>query len=347
MSMDKAETKKRLNALLGDRNTRKLPLAGKKYAIFSDTHLGDGGRADDFRDNEGAFKRALDHYYKNKFSLILLGDIEELWQFDLDEITRRYDKIIYQKIRKFPADHVHRVFGNHDIDWQRHGDPTSKKAASGGSAGIEAVEALKLHDGPDKRPILLVHGHQGSRESDKSSWFSRIWVRAYRHIEPVLKLDPPTSATKSRITTDYEQIMYAWAKSKRVMLICGHSHRAIFASTPRAAELEEGIHEIQAKIQANRENEPLVVQLLQELSIKRRRWQEEFNRNRDIEALDPVGKLRPYYFNTGCGTYTDGMTAIEIADGEIRLVKWHQQSVNGKPRKEFKKRPLDDVLKEL
>ena len=47
----------------------------------------------------------------------------------------------------------------------------------------------------------------------------------------------------------------------------------------------------------------------------------------------------PCYFNSGCCCFGDGdITGLEIADGEIRLVKWSSQ------RRVLAARPLDDVL---
>jgi predicted phosphodiesterase len=44
--------------------------------------------------------------------------------------------------------------------------------------------------------------------------------------------------------------------------------------------------------------------------------------NNNINTNDD--KIKPTYFNTGCCCFADGdITGIEIAEGEIRLVKWH------------------------
>jgi predicted phosphodiesterase len=49
-------------------------------------------------------------------------------------------------------------------------------------------------------------------------------------------------------------------------------------------------------------------------------------------------KIKPCYFNTGCCCYNDGdITGIEIADGEIRLIKWHFEN------NESKRMPLEEV----
>ena len=40
----------------------------------------------------------------------------------------------------------------------------------------------------------------------------------------------------------------------------------------------------------------------------------------------------PSYFNSGCCCFNDGdITGIEIADGEIRLVKWEQETGDAEP----------------
>jgi hypothetical protein len=119
-------------------------------------------------------------------------------------------------------------------------------------------------------------------------------------------------AIKSQITTDYEQIMYAWAKQNNVILICGHSHRAIFASTSYADRLREQIEELKL---ANK-NDKKIDELNKKLEIEKKK-------NRDIDPTDQGKKPLPCYFNTGCGLFTTGITCVEIEKDEIRLVKWH------------------------
>jgi len=46
----------------------------------------------------------------------------------------------------------------------------------------------------------------------------------------------------------------------------------------------------------------------------------EENRNRDIEPTEPRKKLLSGYVNTSCALYNDGITVLEIANGELRLV---------------------------
>ena len=76
-----------LSALWLNADIETLETAGQKYVLLSDIHLGDGGRADDSRNNEQALVDALRHYAGAGYTLLLLGDIEEFWQFDLEAVV--------------------------------------------------------------------------------------------------------------------------------------------------------------------------------------------------------------------------------------------------------------------
>ena len=56
---------------------------------------------------------------------------------------------------------------------------------------------------------------------------------------------------------------------------------------------------------------------------------------------------KPCYFNTGCALYTDGITAIEMADDDIRLVKWHRKVKDGKEREEFDQGKLSEFIEKV
>jgi len=325
MAQDKKITYEKLSELWENQNVPILNTIGNKYILFSDIHLGDGGGADDFHKNAETFLRALDYYKKNGYDIVLLGDIEELWQFQLDEVKDRYNNSVYQKIRAFGDDHIHRVFGNHDIDWHQFNDPAKNVPTNNKCV----VEALKMRDSQNNIRILLVHGHQGSTESDKHSWSSRFGVRVFRMVEPWFKklgitTHPP--AIKSRIVKDYERILYSWAEKNGVMLICGHSHRAIFSSMSHAEELEKRIAGLQKEILDNQFGGELIKKNRAEIKSQKKELSKEKRKKRLIEPIVLGGKPKPCYFNTGCGLFDDGITGIEIVDDMIRLVKWHRDA---------------------
>lgn len=322
MGINKEQTEKRLDFLLSSNDTKILPTKDKRYVILSDLHLGNGGGADDFKNNKNCLLAAVDYYFNNGFILILLGDIEEFWQFTLDEIILHYDDV-YSNFRKFNEGRVIRVFGNHDIDWKYAHDPIFNDNTQGG-----AVEALKMYDINNNPNIFLVHGHQGDSDSDTHSWSSRIAVRLFREIEPFaasLGLYQNESFAQSEKTEEYEQTYYRWAKANKVLLICGHTHRAIFASLNYINRMEKQLEALQQEIKDNPNNHDLIEKNIQKIYDLGRKIQYEKNNQRDIDITKGDNPI-PCYFNTGCGIFTDGITSIEISGDDIGLIKWDNKT---------------------
>ena len=332
-----------LTALWNNDDIPVLDIKQGKFILFSDIHFGNGSRSDDIRHNTSVLHNVLDHYKKQGFSLILIGDIEELWQFDLEEITAQYGESIYKTMRAFGDDRVYRIYGNHDDDWKIPQDPVKNKPP----AFLNATEALKLRYKSKHPQFLLVHGHQGDAHCDKKAWRSRFFVRLYRKIEPFLKIDPHTSATKSQVNTKFEKTKYLWAKDEKVILICGHSHRAIFASKSYTERLKERISEIEQQIVEVKENRDAYLRLRAELKACHIRLKREKKKKRVIETCEPGGEPVPCYFNTGCALFTDGITGLEIEEGNIRLVKWEFDEAKKIKRINYQETELDDVIKKM
>jgi len=337
---------KKLSVLKNDTRIPELSIEGERYAFLSDLHLGNGSAADDFKGNETALLKALDYYLENKFRLILLGDIEELWQFDLETIQNRYEEEVYSRMRKFKQSQVTRIFGNHDHEWGGFIEPIF-----GNQAPCLAPEAVKLIDKNGDTRILLVHGHQGTIDADKYYWFSRFWVRLFSIVEPYarkLGIYSATAATKSQIAKDYERTLYRWAKDNKIILICGHSHRAIFASRSHAEELRDEIAQMEAE--NSKDGLAFTQRLANVRSIHalKKELRTEKSKGRLIEATDPGKVPLPCYFNTGCGIYSDGLTGIEIEDDAIRLVKWNRDSrPKTLDRQVYKEEKLSDMLAKI
>jgi hypothetical protein len=67
-----------------------------------------------------------------------------------------------------------------------------------------------------------------------------------------------------------------------------------------------------------------------------------------IDAVDPGVEPLPCYFNSGCGLYTDGMTALEIDDDNIRLVKWdNHKTVGNQYRDVLVKGLISDLVRKV
>lgn len=329
MSHNKKETHDRLSQILAGslEKTPKIPYGpDHKYVVISDLHLGNGGKADNFNQNTETLQSALNHYYDKGYSLILLGDIEEFWQFDLDEIHGFYADTIYESFRKFYKNQrFHRVFGNHDHEWAGLNDPTT-------NGGVDwdykhAAEGLKIGD-----HIFLTHGHQGTIESDKNSWFSRFWVRSFRSVEGIAKAFGygKRETPASYIPNDHERTFYQWAKKEKKILICGHTHRAIYASLSYFDWLQEEQTDLNNQNKRlnrdNKEDKQQIKKNCRRLHKIVAELSEEKARNRDFETLELDSEAIPCYFNTGCCLYDSGITAIEIEGNQIHLVKWENDN---------------------
>jgi hypothetical protein len=51
----------------------------EKLVLLSDLHKGIRNPADDFQPSEGAYNDALAYYFERGYTLVSLGDVEELW----------------------------------------------------------------------------------------------------------------------------------------------------------------------------------------------------------------------------------------------------------------------------
>ena len=94
------------------------PINIKDYpsiVIFSDLHMGSGGRRDEFKQSSNIFIESLkEYYYPKGYTLILNGDIEELHKYSYKKITNKW-KEVYNEFNKFQQDHrLFKIIGNHD-----------------------------------------------------------------------------------------------------------------------------------------------------------------------------------------------------------------------------------------
>lgn len=69
----------RLNRAFSEAPVLPLNLCSK-YVLVSDCHRGVGTSSDNFLKNQHLYFAAMDHYYRNGFTYIELGDGEELWE---------------------------------------------------------------------------------------------------------------------------------------------------------------------------------------------------------------------------------------------------------------------------
>lgn len=303
-------------------------LADLRCVIFSDHHRGRRDGADDFARCARAYRTALAHYLAEGYGLCLLGDVEELWQCDPADSLEAHSDCVDLESRFARRGRLHRIWGNHDDHWA---SPGSFSAAAGEvlpdtpAIDVQEVLVLELQDPDRVGSLVLTHGHQGTTFSDRLAFASRFFVR--RFWRPWQRR---TGHSITSLSQDYglrhqhEIALSRWAASQnRVVLVTGHTHHPVFAGEAKEtllmrqeAELEDQL-ETQQDPFLRSDMERRLTQLRSEL------------RYRDARAeghLLRAGDSNDAYFNAGCCSYRSGsITGIELADAEIRLVRWHQQ----------------------
>ncbi|MGD2058477.1 MAG: hypothetical protein PVF85_13425 [Anaerolineales bacterium] len=287
-----------------------------KLIVFSDHHKGKRDAADDFAPCEPVYLQALDHYQENGFTLAVLGDVEDLWENRPEEILPQYREVS-QRERVFnSAGRYFRFFGNHDDEWSYPDSVRKYLQKDYGNLHVYEGMRLRIQDANGlPKEIFLVHGHQGTLESDRLSWISRWIVRnIWRPFQRLANVRLTTAATNWRLRHRHEVAMYNWAiKQSGMLLITGHTHHPIFPSHAWLTQLLDRYQELR------RRPEGLNDEQLEEL---------------EAEIAYARQQTRPCYFNTGCCSFADGsISGIEISEGQIRLVRWLQDS--GQVRREI------------
>ncbi|MFM2336952.1 MAG: hypothetical protein RL115_145 [Bacteroidota bacterium] len=315
-----------------------------KFIIFSDQHKGRKDGADDFRLAEKNYLAALAYYFNQGYTFISLGDSEELWENNIRQVKKHNQQNFKIEKSFLQANRFIKVFGNHDLYWDN--DPFAAwQLKNIYGQKIKVYEGIILQFAIDvitpTRPynqaqknrqglplqLLLTHGHQGDARSD-GNWFSKFFVaNIWAPIQSLLKINPNTPAYDANKKNLHNTMMYEWsAVENNPVLITGHTHQPVFASL---THLERLYKQLQTAIRYQQKTEVA-------------RWQEEITKLEKKMTTTSVNyrKMKPCYFNTGCCCYSDGdITGIEIADGEIRLIKW--STSNG--RKVLEKMELKEL----
>ncbi|MBI5641086.1 MAG: metallophosphoesterase [Nitrospirae bacterium] len=307
--------------------------ATAKIVIFSDHHRGARDGADDFRKCEKAYNAALGYYLETGHTLIILGDAEELWECRPGPVIKAYRDTLSLEAEFLKQQRYYRIYGNHDDHWSvpgtidKHLNPNITKEKTPVLRGMVLLNADK------KEKIILLHGHQGTFDSDKLGKVSKFFVRhVWRNVQRIFNVRSTTPAEGADLKSEHDKAMYNWALGKsnngeRVILIAGHTHLPVFASVNHIGRLEGDLKNCQTKLENLRAQGGDVSDLAEEVAAKRA--QLEF-----IKAKGEGSGLsmeKPCYFNTGCCSYGDGdVTAIEISKGEIRLVRWPDDLGNPK-----------------
>lgn len=317
------------------KRTREFDLAKDRLVIFSDLHRGARNGADDFVRSERAFNAALAWYYRLDFTLVVLGDVEELWEEAPEHVVEAYGYSMSLEAKFHQAGRYLRVWGNHDDEWQFPDAVRQHLQPVYGQPTLEVLESLRFDIKEAGQPLgtlFLVHGHQGTSMSDRWARYSRLVVRyLYRPFQRLTNFSLNTPSEDWLLRDSHNIALHTWATAQeKLILIAGHTHRPVFESQSRAGELLEQLTELEAMLM----HEPHDYQLREQAAELAAEL--EWYRAQENQRSGPEGRpglVEPCYFNTGCCCYADGdVTGIEIDQGEIRLVRWPDDAGQPRPR---------------
>lgn len=216
-----------------------------KYVIFSDIHRGDDSVSDEFARNQAIFLHVLNYYNNNGFIYVEAGDGDELWEHKNFKHIRLAHKDVFVVLKKFfDAGRLRMIYGNHNIYlkdknyvrknyFQFYDEYNQKKVDL--FYGIEPIEALVLKHRITNQEILIVHGHQGDLINDQFWYISMALLRYFWRFLHIVGFENPSSPARNMYKRHKVEKNYnKWIRKHKIMLICGHTHRAKF---PKKDEL--------------------------------------------------------------------------------------------------------------
>lgn len=323
-----------------------LDLQSTKFVIFSDHHKGTRNRADDFLICERAYNAALAYYDRLKYTLLAMGDVEELWEEWPEQVLKAYPHTLELEGLFHRDGRYIRFWGNHDDAWS-HSDLVEKllRPALGGNP-IQVRESLIFHvrdGGEELGRLFLVHGHQGTLDSDQIAPLSKFLVRYFwRPFQRLFRFSLNTPAKDFELRHEHDTAMYLWSQAQqKVVLIAGHTHRPVFKSEPHEDVIRKELKQAEER-SLKYPQSSAALQRVAELAAELE-W--IMAQQQQSPADLPIIEFKkPSYFNTGCCAFLDGdVTGLEFSDGEIRLVRWPDDEDVPKP-KVLVKAKLRDVF---
>ena len=302
-----------------------LDIHSSKFVIFSDHHKGSRDGADDFMLCERAYNAALAYYNRLKYTLLVMGDVEELWEEQPETVLNAYAHTLELEGQFHQDGRYMRFWGNHDDAWS-HPDLVEqllRPALKGGPLQVRESIILHVRDGEEELGrLFLVHGHQGTLDSDRIAPISKFFVRYFwRPIQRTIRVSFNTPAKDFELRNVHDSALYFWSESQeKVILIAGHTHRPVFKSESHEEIARKALQQAEEQLAKRPESSRL------RQRVAERAAELEWILTQHQQAPEPAPLIefkKPSYFNTGCCAFLDGdITGLEFSDGEIRLVRW-------------------------
>lgn len=308
--MSEKDIRLRLERVL--KQSKGIPVSEKsKIVIFSDLHLGNGGKRDDFLHNGEMVQKILkDYYYSKEYALILNGDTDELLRFSQQAVQKRWNGI-YDIFRFFhKRNSLFKIFGNHDFELHDHTQKTN-------GSDLPIYEAVTLkHKSGD---LLVFHGHQAGRFC--GDMLNRLVAFILKFLATPLGIKNFSVAHDSKKKYIIEKRVYDFARGRKIIAVIGHTHRPLFESLSKVDNLK-------FKIETDcRQYPKSSANMKKKLERRIKKYKKELmeliqKREGDRGSLYQSDPLVPCIFNSGCAVGKSGVTSIEICDNKIQLVYW-------------------------
>lgn len=226
-----------------------------KIVLMSDVHRGDGGSSDSLIGNKNIYLSALRYYYKEDYTLIEIGDGDELWKNkNFIDIGYIYKEVFRMLNRFNTKNKLYMLYGNHDkkknskkfIEKQKKLfkkiDKDFGKDCLNLINNIEFLEALSLKYIHNGKEIFLAHGHQLDFMNDELELVSRFLVRyLWRFLEGVAGFKEPISSAKNyKKGSKVDKKLNDFANKNKKMIICGHTHNVKFPEVGKGLYFNDG-----------------------------------------------------------------------------------------------------------
>ncbi len=212
-----------------------------KFIFFSDCHRGDNSWADNFARNQSLFFFALEHYNRNGFTYVEIGDGDELYEnWHFTAIRQAHSHVFWLLRQFYTAGRFYLIHGNHDMERTDpqvvartlsfyYDERTGNKEPL--FDGITVHEGLVLRHTPSGGKIFLVHGYQGDLLNDGLWKVGRFLSRTLWRPLQILGVNDPTSPAVNFKKRDWlEKQVEDWIREKNQPTIFGHTHRPSFAA---------------------------------------------------------------------------------------------------------------------
>lgn len=287
-------------------NVRDYP----RIAVFSDLHLGNGGKRDDFLKNSTMIKTLWEQYYQD-YALILNGDVEDIQKFRIKKILQAWDELYHVLWQFQNRNMLFKIIGNHD--WALQAMPERNDY-------LPWLPGLRISW--QEKKAFVFHGHQASRVY---SIFQPLITLGLRFLAVPLGLMNSSAAHDDARKIKLEKRVYHYSRTKGIASLIGHTHRPLFESLSKQDTIK---YRLEYLLRALHDAGPQEKgEIEREIIECKKSLEGELNPLEKNSLLYSDLVPVPCLFNSGSCLGDQGITCLEISNDNIFLVHWLNEEV--------------------